>query len=55
MENRISTIRHAFYKSIPVMAGYIVLGTGFGILLFLFSFIGYPILGFGDAEYLGPQ
>ena len=30
-------------------------GTGFGILLFLFSFIGYPILGFGDAEYLGPQ
>ena len=30
-------------------------GTGFGIVLFLFSFIGYPILGFGDAEYLGPQ
>lgn len=27
------TIRQAFYKSIPVMAGYIVLGTGFGILM----------------------
>ena len=27
------TIRKAFYKSIPVMAGYIVLGTGFGILM----------------------
>lgn len=30
-------------------------GTGFGILLFFFSFIGFSILGFGDAEYLGPQ
>ena len=30
-------------------------GTGFGICLFLFNFITYPILGFGDAEYLGPQ
>ena len=28
-----STIRQAFLKSIPVMAGYIVLGTGFGILM----------------------
>lgn len=27
------TIKQAFYKSIPVMAGYIVLGIGFGILL----------------------
>ena len=27
------TIRQAFLKSIPVMAGYIVLGTGFGILM----------------------
>ena len=26
-------IKQAFYKSIPVMAGYIVLGTGFGILM----------------------
>ena len=30
-------------------------GTGFGVCLFLFSFIAYPILGFGDAQYLGPQ
>ncbi len=29
--------------------------TGFGIGLFLLGFIFYPILGFGDAEYQGPQ
>ena len=29
----IQTIRQAFYKSVPVLAGYVVLGTGFGILL----------------------
>ena len=29
----IQIIRSAFYKSIPVMAGYLVLGIGFGILL----------------------
>ena len=27
------TIKKAFYRSVPVMAGYIVLGTGFGILM----------------------
>ena len=27
------TVRQAFYKSVPVMAGYVVLGIGFGILL----------------------
>ena len=27
------TLKLAFYKTIPVMAGYIVLGTGFGILM----------------------
>ena len=27
------TIRQAFYKSVPVLAGYIVLGIGFGILI----------------------
>lgn len=27
------TIKYAFQKSLPVMAGYLVLGTGFGILL----------------------
>lgn len=30
---KIQTIKHAFYKSIPVLAGYIVLGIGFGILM----------------------
>ena len=28
-----NTIKHAFIASLPVMAGYVVLGTGFGILL----------------------
>lgn len=27
------TVRRAFYKTVPIMAGYIVLGMGFGILL----------------------
>lgn len=30
-------------------------GTGFGIGLIFLSFIFVPILGFGDAEYIGPQ
>ena len=30
-------------------------GTGFGIGLFLLNVIFFPILGFGDAEYCGPQ
>lgn len=30
-------------------------GTGFGIGLWLLGFIFFPILGFGDAKYLGPQ
>ncbi|MCH5188735.1 MAG: AzlC family ABC transporter permease, partial [Oscillospiraceae bacterium] len=29
----IHTIKQAFYKSIPVLAGYVVLGIGFGILM----------------------
>jgi hypothetical protein len=29
-------------------------GPGFGIGLWLLSFIFYPILGFGDARYVGP-
>ena len=35
------TIKQAFYKSIPVMAGYIVLGIGFGILI---QSAGYGVL-----------
>ncbi|QUQ67389.1 DUF5684 domain-containing protein [Kutzneria sp. CA-103260] len=31
-------------------------GSGFGVLgLWLFSFIGFPILGFGSAQYQGPR
>jgi len=30
---KIQTIKQAFYKSIPVFAGYVVLGIGFGILM----------------------
>ncbi len=33
MAGRAETVIKAFYKSVPVMAGYIVLGIGFGILL----------------------
>ena len=33
MELRNRTIRQAFLKSIPVLAGYVVLGIGFGILM----------------------
>lgn len=28
--------------------------TGFAILLIVLPFIGYPMLGFGDAKYMGP-
>lgn len=53
------TVRQAFYKSIPVMAGYIVLGIGFGILM---RNAGYGVLwtaamsGFiyaGSMQYVG--
>lgn len=30
-------------------------GAGYGIGLFLLGFIFFPMLGFGDAKYLGPQ
>lgn len=30
-------------------------GIGFAILLYFLPIIGYPILGFGDAEYYGVQ
>ena len=33
MELKNRTIRQAFLKSIPVLAGYVVLGIGFGILM----------------------
>lgn len=29
--------------------------TGFGVLMVFFPFVAYPMLGFGKAEYIGPQ
>lgn len=29
--------------------------TGFGVLMAFFPFVCYPILGFGSAQYVGPQ
>lgn len=30
-------------------------GTGYGIAMFFFGFVLIPMLGFGDAQYVGPQ
>lgn len=38
---KMQTIKQAFYKSIPVMAGYVFLGIGFGILI---RNVGYGLL-----------
>ena len=52
-------VRQAFYKSIPVMAGYIVLGVGFGILLrnagygVLWAFSMSLFLYAGSMQYVG--
>ena len=53
------TVRQAFFKSLPVMAGYLVIGIGFGILLrnagygvlwaFAMSFLMYA----GSMRYVG--
>ena len=49
----------AFYRSIPVMAGYIVLGTGFGILLrnagygVLWAFSMSLLIYAGSMQYVG--
>ncbi len=53
------TVRQAFYKSLPVMAGYIVLGTGFGILLrnagygVLWAFAMSTFIYAGSMQYVG--
>ena len=53
------TIKKAFYKSLPVMAGYIVLGIGFGILLrnagygILWSFAMSLLIFAGSMQYVG--
>lgn len=56
--NRI-IIKQAFLKSLPVMAGYIVLGTGFGILLqkagygVLWAFAMSVFIYAGSMQYVG--
>ncbi len=52
-------IKQAFYKSLPVMAGYIVLGIGFGILLqkagygVLWAFAMSLFIYAGSMQYVG--
>ena len=59
MELRNRTIRQAFLKSIPVLAGYVVLGIGFGILMIVTIFLRFlPFAGFRNetpkyVSYLG--
>ena len=56
---RAQTIRLAFLKSLPVMAGYIVLGIGFGILLLnagygiIWSLAMAAIIYAGSMQYVG--
>ena len=56
---RRKTIRLAFVKSIPVMAGYVVLGIGFGVLMrdagygLLWSFAMSLLIYAGSMQYVG--
>lgn len=43
-----------FWKSIALAKAF-GKGTGFGVLMAFFPFVCYPILGFGKAEYVGPE
>ncbi|MDD5824149.1 MAG: AzlC family ABC transporter permease [Firmicutes bacterium] len=58
MYNRRLTMRRAFVASIPVMAGYIVLGIGFGILLnsrgygLIWAFAMSTIIFAGSLQYV---
>lgn len=53
-----NTLRYAFYKSIPVMTGYLVLGMGFGILLasrgysFLWAMLMSSTIYAGSMQYV---
>lgn len=44
----------AFWKNIALSKAF-GKGTGFGVLLTFFPYVCYPILGFGKAEYVGPE
>ena len=52
-------IKQAFYKSLPVLAGYIILGTGFGILLrnagygLFWAFAMSSFIYAGSMQYVG--
>ncbi len=54
-----AVVKQAFYKSLPVMAGYVVLGIGFGILLqkagygVLWSFAMSLLIYAGSMQYVG--
>jgi hypothetical protein len=50
----IGPIVFSFWKSIALAKAF-GKGTGFGVLLALLPFVGYPILAWGNAEYVGPQ
>ena len=56
---RRTTIRKAFVRSIPVMAGYIVLGIGFGVLMhaagygFLWTLAMSLLIYAGSMQYVG--
>ncbi len=58
---KLNTIKTAFIKSVPVMAGYIVLGFGFGILLrnagygFLWALIMSLVIYAGTMQYVGVE
>ena len=54
-----SVVKQAFYKSLPVMAGYLVLGIGFGILMrsagygVIWSFAMSLFIYAGSMQYVG--
>lgn len=50
----IGPIIFAFWKSIALAKAF-GKGTGFGVLMAFFPFVCYPILAWGNAEYVGPQ
>ena len=59
MQMKGRVVRQAFYKSLPVMAGYVVIGIGFGILLrgagygVLWAFAMSVFIYAGSMQYVG--
>ena len=50
----IGPIAFGFIKNIALAKAF-GKGAGFGVLLTFFPFVCYPILAFGNAQYVGPQ